>query len=306
MTPRRLALAIAAAALLLAPAAPGRPWLQAQARITGSGTNWTLTVENVSTDGMSIRCFRYVAPSGSTITGVTTPPGWTSLGPSPPSGTFGFRQDNPGLAPGQSLSIAFTTQAALAAGGTLRYSGDCVTDVATEIPPPTSPPPPPAPPPPPPPPTPPPPPPPPPAKKKLKPCKCSTLTVRLDPTLLNKRLRPDKHDFGVGIRWTVTCTRGKGGCKGTLRFSLPKVFLGAIPVPNNGLKLNLKAATLVCAAPCRKQRTGRFEIKLRSRDQLSKLFGRTLAYSVATRCGNTNIIRRVKVFVDDQGRLKPG
>ncbi len=135
---------------------------------------------------------------------------------------------------------------------------------------------------------------------------CKKLTVKLDPTLLNKKLRPDKHDFGVGIRWFVTCTKGKGGCAGQFHFLPPAVFAGSVPVKKSGLKLNLKRLTIVCKAPCAKSRTGRFEIKMLSRDQLNKLFGRTLAYSVVTKCNKTVKTIRVRVFVDNQGRLKPG
>jgi hypothetical protein len=150
--------------------------------------------------------------------------------------------------------------------------------------------------------SPPPPPPPPPPPKK--PCKCVKLTVTLDPTLLNKKLRPDQHDFGVGITWKMTCTKGKGGCVGFLRFRPPKVFAGSVPEQHNGLKLNLKVATFLCATACNTSKVGRFEIKMLSRDQLNTLFGRTLAYTVATQCGKMLTKTVVKVFIDSTGRLK--
>jgi hypothetical protein len=150
--------------------------------------------------------------------------------------------------------------------------------------------------------SPPPPPPPPPPPKE--PCKCVKLAVTLDPTLLNRKLPPDKHDFGVGITWRVTCTKGKGGCLGVLRFALPKVFVGSVPEQHNGLKLNLKVATFFCATACNTSKVGRFQIKMLSRDQLNTLFGRTLAYTVATKCGNTLTKIVVKVLIDSTGRLK--
>lgn len=288
---RRLFIAITVFALVAVPSALTRSSVLAQAHITTSGgTTYKLTIENNSQDLKSIHCIQYIAPSGTTITTVTAPTGWSSTGANP--STFGFRQDNPGITVGGTLSIDFTTQAPVTAESVVHYSSDCIEDLVTTVRPPTTV-------------SPPPPPPPPPPPKKKKPCKCAKLDVKLDPTLLNKKLRPDKHDFGVGITWFLTCTKGKGGCSATIHFLPPAVFAGSVPVQDSGLKLNLKKTTIVCAGPCGKSTTGRFQIEMLSHDQLNKLFGRTLAYTIVSKCNKKIKTIKVKVFVDSKGVLKP-
>jgi hypothetical protein len=138
---------------------------------------------------------------------------------------------------------------------------------------------------------------------RKKPCACMKLSVRLDPTLFSKRHLPaDKQNFGVGFKWRMTCTQGKGGCKGELYFKPPEILAGSLPnIP--GLKLNIKRKTIVCRAKCKTSTTGTFEIKMTSPGQLNKLFGRTLAYSIITTCGKTKTTLAVRVFVDSTGRL---
>jgi hypothetical protein len=143
-------------------------------------------------------------------------------------------------------------------------------------------------------------------KKKKAPCKCMKFTIKLDPTLLNKKkLRSDKHSFGVGFTWRMTCSEGAGGCAGTVTFSPPKILAGTLPKPKNGLRLNLKVMKFKCNTACKTSTQGRFEVKMSSRDQLNKLFGRTLAFSVHLFCplGPFSSTTRVKVFVDQKGAL---
>ncbi len=136
-------------------------------------------------------------------------------------------------------------------------------------------------------------------------CHCYTLIVKIDPTLLNKkRLPPDKHDFGVGFEWRMTCSpHGIGGCQGELEFKPPKIIAGTLP-KSRGLHLSLGGIhTSVCSGPCNKTTFGRFEIKLRSRDQLNKLFGRVLAFRIDTNC-RVFEVEQVEVFVDKHGVLR--
>jgi hypothetical protein len=134
-------------------------------------------------------------------------------------------------------------------------------------------------------------------------CNCIRIKVKIDPTLLNKKhLAPDKHDFGVGFSWRMQCsTGGSGGCKGEIEFKPPEVIAGSLP-KSRGLHLSLGGVhTSICSGPCNTTTFGRFEIKLRSRDQLNKLFGRVLAFTVVTRCNGTEKRQQVNVFVDEHG-----
>jgi hypothetical protein len=149
-----------------------------------------------------------------------------------------------------------------------------------------------------------PPPPPPPKKKaKLKPCKCKKISITLDPTLLKKRqLSPDKRNFGVGFVWCMSCSQGNGGCTAVLNFRPPTIRAGSLP-KTTGLKLNISTISFVCKTACQTSTTGRFEIKMTSPEQLNRLFGRTLAFTITTKCSGVTLKYKVNVFVDQSGRL---
>jgi hypothetical protein len=103
----------------------------------------------------------------------------------------------------------------------------------------------------------------------------------------------------------MTCTKGKGGCAATLKFEPPQIRAGSLPKAP-GLKLNLETASFVCKTACHTSTTGRFEIKMKSTEQLNKLFGRTLAFTITTKCSGVVRKEHVYVFVDNTGRLHPG
>jgi hypothetical protein len=285
---RRLVL-VAAVALGVAPIAFGSSaTVGAGGSVTGSGGSFTLTIRNTGTE--PIKCMQLEMPPGATATGATGPAGWAAgVGA---GGTRIGAQSASGIPPGGTATFTYTASGATTvASMVLHVSGDCVTDVLVSVPGPAAAPPPSAPPPPPPPPK--------------KSCKCKKLTVKLDGTLLNKpNLRPDKHDFGVGFTWFLTCSAGNGGCLGKVQFLPPEILAGTLPKPKQNLHLNIKRATIICAGQCQQSKMGRFEIKMGSREQLNELFGRTLAYTVKTTCGATVKTIQVKVGVDQQGRLK--
>ncbi len=98
---------------------------------------------------------------------------------------------------------------------------------------------------------------------------------------------------------------GSGGCQAEIEFKPPKIIAGTLPKSRTGLHLALGGIhTSVCKGPCGKTVFGRFEIKLRSRDQLNKLFGRVLAFTVEIRCSAKTLREQVNVFVDKHGVLR--
>jgi hypothetical protein len=144
-------------------------------------------------------------------------------------------------------------------------------------------------------------------KKKKQPCHCEAFSIKLDGTLLHKKkLRPDQHAFGIGFTWRLTCSEGTGSCIAYAHLLPPKILAGTLPKPKKGPHLNLKVLAVKCAGPCKKSTQGRFEVKMSSRAQLNKLFGRTLAFSVILECpqGPPSTMVSVNVFVDKKGRLR--
>jgi hypothetical protein len=136
------------------------------------------------------------------------------------------------------------------------------------------------------------------------PCKCQGVSVSLDPALgLKRRLGSRRHAFGVGFTWHMTCTPGTGGCAGTLQFTPPVIRAGTLPAAR-GLKLNLTTLNLECKSACGTSTSGRFEIKMRSRAQLRRLFGRTLAFTIYTSCGGAASRIQVNVLIDRSGHVR--
>lgn len=267
--------------LILVPFATGRPAVvSATGVLTGPDADGYYSLRITNTGDQEIRCFLLVVKPPALVTGTGSLPGW-QIGATqpPPSPNVGARAQGPGLAPGQSLSLSVKTDRPLEQGSTLRISADCVADVSFPVTGPAPPPP--------------------------KPCKCAKLSLKLDGTLLAKqRVPPDEQDFGVGFEWKMTCSAGAGTCKATVNFRPPEILAGTLPEPKENLRLNIKRKTFICQGPCGKSKTGKFQIKMRSRDQLNVLFGRTLAYSVTTKCGGVTKTVQVKVRVDDNGRMR--
>lgn len=256
--------------------------LSATGKITGPDADgyYSLTVTN--TGDQPIRCFRLIVKEPVLITGTGPLPGWQQgASRPPPAPDVGARSLGSGLAPGQSLSLSFKTDRPYPAndGGVLRVSADCVADVSVPVTGPAPPPP--------------------------KPCKCVKLNLAIDGTLLTKqRVPPDRNDFGVGFAWKMTCSAGAGTCKATIVFRPPEILAGTLPEPPNNLRLNIKRKTFICQGPCAKSKTGKFQIKMLFRDQLNVLFGRTLAYSITTKCAGVTKTVKIKVSVDQNGRMK--
>jgi hypothetical protein len=266
--------------------------VNATGALAGGGTSYQLTVTNTGDE--VIRCFAVRVPPGTTVTAVGGPAGWiTGTGAS--GGVFGGQTatGGSGIAPGQSATFTFSTAAAYPvdpADDLLFVSATCaagsdrqgtLTGPRTPVSPP-------------------------PGGGGGKPCKCAKMSVKLDGTLINKApaIAPDDHDFGVGFQWFLTCSAGSGKCKGTVSFSPPEILAGELPKPKENLRLNLKKLAFVCQGNCATSKTGRFEIKMLTRDQLRVLFGRTLAYTVKTKCAGVTKTTRVRVSINQNGKLR--
>jgi hypothetical protein len=138
-----------------------------------------------------------------------------------------------------------------------------------------------------------------------KKCRCLSLKVKLDPTLLNKkRLPPDQHNFGVGLTWVMRCTNGKGGCTSRVSFEPPKIFAGTAGPAVNNINLAITNLTFFCKGPCGAPTFGRFQIRMLSPGQLKLLYGHTVAYRIKTVCGNAATVTTVRVFIDQLGVMR--
>lgn len=140
---------------------------------------------------------------------------------------------------------------------------------------------------------------------ETKKCRCVSLKVKLDPTLLNKkRLPPDQHAFGVGLTWVMRCTDGIKGCSSKVFFEPPKIFAGTAGPAVNNIHLAITKLTFLCKGPCGAPSFGAFQIKMLSPGQLKLLYGHTVAYRIKTVCGNAATVTAVRVFIDQFGVLR--
>jgi hypothetical protein len=141
---------------------------------------------------------------------------------------------------------------------------------------------------------------------KNKPCECQLIEVFIDKMLLQKRRVPSsRRTFGVGFDWHLTCTQGRGGCAEALKFSPPEILVGRHK-RERFINLTLESFTFICKTACNTSTFGRFEIKMKSRRQLNKLFGKTLAFRIEATCGPFVFRYFVDVLVDQHGHLRAG
>jgi hypothetical protein len=190
--------------LALVPFAAGASkTVDAGAAIAGSGTSYTLTWTAGGNE--ALRCMGLILRPGEVPTAATGPAGWTIRALPLPGDAQGrwvvhATQPAPGLAPGASLAIRFTTQAPLAQSQPreIRFSSTCVvgSDVVKTSTGPT------------------PPPPPPPPSPRPKPCVCDSLEVKLGTRISSAR------EVNLDLDWALGCTKGDGGCQGKLEVEL--------------------------------------------------------------------------------------
>lgn len=295
MTIRRLGLALALIAVVLVPSALGVPAVVvAEGSMSGPASDGYVTLTVRNTGDEAIRCFRLSVPTTvKVVSARQIGPDWQLVsGSAPPSPDIGARWTSPGmtaLPPGGLLRLVFRTDPPYPfdspATLVVSSSSSCSPTTRSTVPG-LAPPPPPK-------------------------CKCTKMSVKLDPALLQKKRLPRaKQDVGVGFTWTMKCDAGEGGCQGRVDFLPPEIRAGSLPKPKGNFKLNLKRATINCNGQCGRTQPGRFEIKMKSTRQLNELFGRTLAFRVRLFCivdgqpvsqgGDT-----VRVFIDQTGRMRP-
>jgi hypothetical protein len=199
---------------LTLPASSALGAVSATGKVTSSGTNATIEVDN--TGDQALYCMRYFVAGGVSIVSVDAPAtqeGSTALSSMttiPPAGskTFTFKTDK---------------QIPANASGTLNVSATCApgSDVSAPVtgPPaiPVTPP------------------------MMVPPCLCSDLAAGLgEPTIRALHGR----SFSVNVHWTLTCTLGAGGCAGRIKLeTFPKDIKILSPANKT-----IQCAAATCAA----------------------------------------------------------
>jgi hypothetical protein len=260
------------AALVAAAPSSSRPEVVAgRMEFLGAARGWQLLVSNTGTE--TIRCLRVVAPPGVTFTRVAGPPGIDVRGSE-------FTSRGLSIAPG----VTFTESYTIDTSGPLTrerpprvfVSADCASEVEAVV-----------------------------VVRDVTPtadpCTCRKLTVNVPPGL--GRLAPDARRFSLPVRWSMRCSSGEGTCLGAVTVARTQVLPRAGAQP---LRLRVAKSELFCRAPCTRTTTGRLLLRTTSSGTLRSIFGRTLVFTVTTRCSFAEARITLTVAVDATGRLRRG
>jgi hypothetical protein len=190
---------------------------------TGTAKRYTLTIQNTGTT--AIFCMRFTAAEGVTVTSASGP------GATAPTGTTGFAAQDFAIPPGGSADWTFETEAEYPtdAGGSLQVSASCTpgSDVEAAVAGP-------------------------PAADANRPCRCQSFFVR--GSHVRTPLVNDKIDLDVNLAWTLICTRGRGGCRGTIDIDPPPGFTNRLP----------RRIPVTCEGRCKKTTEGNFRLSMRT------------------------------------------
>jgi hypothetical protein len=93
-----------------------------------------------------------------------------------------------------------------------------------------------------------------------KPCKCRKLSIAASGVSSGQRTHPNGPVLvGMTITWRLTCTAGKGRCRGTVT---------ALPPAGSDVKITQPGGAVACTAPCGTSSTGSFRLKATSANDL--------------------------------------
>lgn len=210
------------AALVIASMASGGPSaIAGTITITGSGTQWTLTVQNASTSSGPIRCWRYSFPPGVfALAFGKLPPGWQVGGSKEASPPIITGRSGAGIPPGGTTAFLIVTNQPFdtdAQPGAAKVSSNCKTDTTAKVtfsdtaPTPTAP-----------------------------KCKCTALDVSTRAVVIGRRA------WRLTADWALRCSGEAGkGCTGELK--------GFRWVGHPDIKVTNPKATVSCAGKCGKK-----------------------------------------------------
>ena len=286
--------------LLLVPLAHGaKATVSATATITGSGTSYRLTVRNTGDE--PLKCFGLLLDRVQP-TSATGPAGvLTRVGTFQGKGLVHMQAQTSDIAaPGGTAVADFITNLQIEpnSGGEIRYSSTCQAGSdqigrATGPTPPTP-------------------------KPQPKPqrCKCKSLTYEIGRYMgsgiyatIQRPRRQLSFEMRLAGVWTLTCTRGSGGCRASIEVRVP-------PALEKSLALQLRFATskakvtagsVLCEGRCGKRRTEGYAFDVYGGSQLG--FGkrgvttRSLTLHLFTNCGGKRTRREITIVFAKDGRV---
>ena len=227
---RRFLLAFTIVAVVAVPSAVGAAAVDATGVVSGAGTSWSM---RLTAGDDPIRCFFFELPPGVEVTAMPSPTGWfvgANAGNRRQVGGVAAPGVT-GIAPGASMTFAFTTNAPIPAGssGALRTSATCAQGsdkVGTWT--------------------------------DSSPCKCLSFEARLVPKSIAFVNPGDTTGMQMQMTfaWAMNCTAGMGNCSGQFDL-LP-------PQPAVKLKTRFQpiGAKINCVGPCGKLTNGTSKMKL--------------------------------------------
>jgi hypothetical protein len=135
------------------------------------------------------------------------------------------------------------------------------------------------------------------ANAQGKPCKCRKLSVSASGVGSGQLTHPNGPvSIGMTITWRLTCSAGKGRCRGTIT---------AVPPAGSDVQIAQPAGPVTCTAPCGKSTTGKFRLKARSVADLDfdNRAGKSFAFGFKITCGKRTSVKKVTLAFGPRGFL---
>jgi hypothetical protein len=130
-----------------------------------------------------------------------------------------------------------------------------------------------------------------------KPCTCKKLTIFASGVSSGQRTNPKGPVLaGMTVNWQLTCTAGKGRCKGTIV---------ALPPAGSDVKIIQPAGPVTCTAPCGKSTRGSFRLKASSANDLDfdNRAGKSFGFRFRVTCGTKTSVKTVTLAFGPRGFL---
>ena len=132
----------------------------------------------------------------------------------------------------------------------------------------------------------------------MGPCKCKKLDVVAHGFASGQITHPERGPahLGLSFRWTITCTKGKGNCSGSVT---------VVPPAGTDVKITPKTTSFTCTGPCGGTKTGDFRMKAISADDLDfdKRAGKQFTFHLHKKCGKKTSVEPITLAFGSQGFL---
>lgn len=135
------------------------------------------------------------------------------------------------------------------------------------------------------------------AVEQPKPCQCAKLHAVASGVASGQLTHPNGPvHVGMTITWDMTCTAGKGHCKGKIK---------VLPPAGSDVKITQPTKTVTCSVPCESSNSGSFRLKATSADDLDfdNRAGKSYAFRLRLSCAGGSSVEKITLAFGRRGFL---